>query len=125
MLFNLTFFLLGAGLAALTLRDVFHTVVVPGESRGILRVARRLLFISLPVWKLARRRGRGVSTGFAPFVLVGSFAIWMLLLCVSVGTMLFALRDSFHPPLTGFGQSIFTAGASIVTLGSSARYRSF
>ena len=42
MFLNLTFFLVGAGVAASTLRDVFHTVVVPGESRGILRVARRL-----------------------------------------------------------------------------------
>ena len=33
---------LGIVLVALALRDVFDTVVVPGESRGSLRVARRL-----------------------------------------------------------------------------------
>ena len=39
----------GIVLVVFALRDVFDTVVVPGESRGALRVARRLLAIMLPV----------------------------------------------------------------------------
>ena len=55
---------LGIVLVVLALRDVFDTVVVPGESRGALRIARRLLFAMLPVWKRMRRRKSGVSTSF-------------------------------------------------------------
>ena len=45
-------------MVALALRDVF-TVVVPGESRGSFRVARRLLSAMLPIWKIARREKTG------------------------------------------------------------------
>jgi hypothetical protein len=38
----------GVLLVVFALRDVFDTVVVPGESRGALRVARRLLAVTLP-----------------------------------------------------------------------------
>ena len=41
---------LGILLVGLSLRDAFDTVV-PGESRGSLRVARRLLSTMLPIWK--------------------------------------------------------------------------
>jgi hypothetical protein len=51
----------GVLLVLLALRDVFDTVVVPGESRGALRVARRLLAIMLPIWKWTRRGKRGVD----------------------------------------------------------------
>lgn len=56
----------GVAVVALALRDVFDTVVVPGESRGALRVARRLLFAMLPAWKWIRRGKTGISTSFAP-----------------------------------------------------------
>jgi hypothetical protein len=120
MVWQFALFLGGGWLAALTLRDFFRTVVVPGESHGILRVARRLLFLTLPIWKAARRGRRGLSTGFAPFVLVGSFVIWMLLLCLGVGAMLFALRQSFRPPLTSFAEAVYAAGNSVVTMGLGA-----
>ncbi|MCK1294539.1 MULTISPECIES: hypothetical protein [unclassified Bradyrhizobium] len=81
----------GIVLVVLALRDVFDTVVVPGESRGALRVARRLLAIMLPVWKWARRGKSGVSTSFAPAILMGSFLIWMVLLWLGFGLIAHAL----------------------------------
>jgi hypothetical protein len=53
---------LGIALVVLAMRDVFDTVVVPGESSGALRVARRLLLVMLPVWKWTRRGKSGIST---------------------------------------------------------------
>ena len=58
MALNLAFLILGLILAGLTLRDVFDTVVVPGGSRASLKVAHRLVFILLPVWKAVRGRNR-------------------------------------------------------------------
>ena len=111
---------LGGGLflAILTLRDVFETVVVPGESRASLRVARRSIVLLLPLWKLMRGR-QGISSSFAPLVLVTSFFLWMLLLTIAFAMMAHALRYSFAPPLPDFAQAIFLAGSGLVTIGLS------
>jgi hypothetical protein len=60
----------GILLVGLALRDVFDTVVVPGESAGALRVARPLLQAMLPVWKRMRRGKTGTSASFAPAVMM-------------------------------------------------------
>jgi hypothetical protein len=109
--------ILGLALAALTLRDVFDTVMVPGGSQTTLHMARRLVFLLIPLWKRLRGRRRGVSTMFAPFILVASFAIWMVLLAVSFGLLAFAAKSSFSPPLAGFGDAMFAAGSALVTVG--------
>jgi hypothetical protein len=120
MTFGIVLFLAGAALAALTLSDVFDTVVVPGGSRAALNVARRLNWLLLPVWKRVRGRRRGLSPGFAPTVLVGSFILWMALLSVGFGLMAYAARTSFDPPLASLPQSIYVVGSSLVTVGLSA-----
>ena len=111
--------ILGIVLAVLTLRDVFDTVVVPGGSHATLHVARRLNFVLLPVWKRLRGRGRGLSTMFAPLVLVASFAAWMLLLALAFGLLAHAVGRTFDPPLAGFGDAVFAAGSALVTIGES------
>lgn len=101
----------------MTLRDVFETVVVPGESRSSLRLVRRLALLFLPIF---RRRGRnGISTAFAPSLLVAAFLIWMLLLIVGFGLVVHSLRSWYEPPLPSFSQALFVAGSSIVTVGLS------
>ena len=119
MALHIAFFLLGLILAAIVLKDVFDTVVVPGGSRTSLRVAHRLVVISLPVWKQFRGQRRGLSSTFAPFVLVFSFIIWMVLLGIAFGLMAFAVGSSFQPPLLSFGQAVYVVGSSVVTIGLS------
>ena len=109
----------GVVLVALALRDVFDTVVVPGEARGALRVARRLLFVMLPVWKRVRRGKIGVSTSFAPAVLMASFMTWMALLLVGFGLIAYGLGNWFSPPADSFEQAAFIAGSSLATVGLS------
>lgn len=109
---------LGIALVGLALRDVFDTVVVPGESRGALRVARRLLIVMLPVWKWARSGKTGISTSFAPAVLMASFIVWMLLLLIGFGLVAHALGDWFSPP-ADFEQALFIAGSALCTVGLS------
>jgi hypothetical protein len=108
--------LLGLVLAGMTLRDVFETVVVPGDSRASLRVARRLGAILLPAWKAVRGRRRGVSGGFAPIVLFGTFLIWIALLAVAFGLMAYAARNHFTPQLGSLAEGIYFAGSSMVTI---------
>jgi hypothetical protein len=112
-------FVAGLALAALTLRDVFGTVIVPGESRGLLRVARRLFLMSLPVIKRFRPSGEGLPLGFAPAALVASFAIWMGLLGLGFGFMSHALGGWFDPPTANLPQAIYVASSALVTIGLS------
>jgi hypothetical protein len=120
MTFRIAEFCLGIALAAVTLRDVFDTVVVPGASDASLRIARRLVRLLLPLWKLMRRSGRGLSTTFAPVILVSSFVSWMLFLDIAFGLMAHALGAWFDPPLTSFPQAMFVVGSGLVTVGTAA-----
>lgn len=104
----------GLLLAWATLRDVFDTAVVPGEARGPLKLARRLLFASLPIF---RRTKTGIGTGFGPGVLVAAFVGWMVLLVLAFGLMAHAASGAFDPPLQGFPHALYVAGAAMTTMG--------
>lgn len=119
MALDILLFLMGFVLAAMTLLDVFETVVVPGGSRASLKVARRLVLILLPAWKLMRGKRHGLSGTFAPLILVASFVIWMSLLAFGFGLMAYALRFHFRPPLRSIPDAIYMVGSSIVTIGVS------
>lgn len=119
MALDTVLFVLGFALAALTLRDVFETVIVPGGSRASLRVARRLVWVLLPIWKLARGRRHGLSGTFAPLVLVLCFIIWMAFLAFGFGLMAYAARADFKPPLHSLLDAIYIVGSSLVTVGLS------
>ncbi|MBC5768597.1 ion channel [Ramlibacter albus] len=107
----------GVVLAALALRDVFDTVVVPGRSRGLLRIAGRLVLGSVEL--LHSRRRKPVGLGFAPFMLLVTFIVWLLLLVLAFGLLAHAAGDSFDPPLQDFGDALYVAGGSMTTLGFS------
>ena len=119
MILNITLFLAGVILAALTLRDVFQTVIVPGEAHSSLQVARRLIRLLLPAWKLARGKRRGLSGSFAPSILVFSFVIWMAFLMLGFALMAWAVRDRFQPALESYWEALYVAGCSLVTVGVS------
>jgi hypothetical protein len=109
----------GLTLVWLALADVFETVVVPGGSKASLRIARRLVFVLLPVWKRVRGRRKGLSSAFAPAVLVGSFVIWMAVLALGFAMLALAVRSSFQPALRSFGDALYLVGSSLVTVGLS------
>jgi hypothetical protein len=116
---DVLFFLVGLVLAAMTLLDVFDTVVVPGGSRASLRVAKRLARMLLPVWKAVRGKRHGLSGTFAPLILVLCFVVWMAFLATGFGLMAYAARSDFEPPLRGFLDGIYIVGSSLVTVGLS------
>lgn len=109
----------GILIVALTLSDVFDTVVVPGGSRASLHVARRLSAVMLPVWKAVRGRRRGLSAVFAPTILVGCFIIWMALLDLGFALISWAARSQFEPSLRSFWDGLYLVGSSLVTVGLS------
>ena len=109
-------------LAWLTLRDVFDTVVVPGGSRASLQVTRRIGSVLLAAFKLVRGRRRGLSSTFAPLVLVSSFVTWMALLALAFGLIAYGARSHFSPPITSFGDAVYEAGSALLTVGLSPHY---
>jgi len=112
-------FAIGLLLAATTLLDVFETVVVPGGSRASLRVARRLVWALLPVWKSVRGKRHGLSGTFAPLILVLCFTIWMALLAFGFGLMAYAARSDFKPAVISLFDAVYIVGSSLVTVGLS------
>jgi hypothetical protein len=71
----------------------------------------------LPLWDCRRRPDEGVSTAFAPFVLVQAFVTWMALLVL----MTHALADAFQPALPSFSQTLVAAGSALPTVASAKR----
>lgn len=126
---NALLVLIGVILVSLTLNDVFETVVVPGGSKASLKVARRVVIVILPLWKVIAGRRRPISKMFAPAVLVTSFIVWMGLLTTGFALMAYATRHHFSPRLNGFADAIYvvataltTVGAGITTASGSARW---
>lgn len=122
MALDFVLFLTGGILAWLVLSDVFETVVVPGGSRASLQVTRRIGRALLALYKVVRGPGRGISTPFAPLVLVSSFVIWMALLALAFGLMAYGARGEFKPPITNFADAIYEAGGALLTIGLSPHY---
>lgn len=119
MVLDIVLFLAGLMLAAMTLRDVFETVVVPGGSRASLQIAHRLGRALLPLWKMLPGKRPGISSTFAPIILVGSFVIWIALLALAFGMTAYSTRSHFQPRLKSLFDAIYMVGSSIVTIGVS------
>lgn len=111
--------LVGLVLAGMTLLDVFETVVVPGGSKASLKVAKRLVWALLPIWKAVRGKRHGLSSAFAPSVLVLCFILWMAFLAIGFGLMSYAARTDFQPPLRSLFDGVYIVGSSLVTVGLS------
>jgi hypothetical protein len=109
----------GLVLAAVTLRDVFDTVMVPGRSHSSLKLSRRLVFGALAVRKAVRRGPIGSS--FAPFVLVAAFATWMLLLVLAFACLVLSASSSFSPAPDSFGEAMYIAASAMSTIGTGDR----
>src|SRR6185436_15169938 len=79
-----------------------------------------------PTWRVwralgTRRRDGGTNDWFlglyAPGATVLIAAMWIAVMIVAGGLMLFALRAEVTPPLTGLTDALYFAGTSILTLG--------
>jgi multisubunit Na+/H+ antiporter MnhC subunit len=112
---------LGAFLLALTLWDLFQTVVVPRPTPGTFRIARYAIRGS---WRVFRALGRGRSDRtrdllfgvFGPAAAIMLLALWLGGLILGYGLVLYAIRDQLSP-LPSFGTTVYFAATSVLTLG--------
>jgi hypothetical protein len=115
-------FVLGLLLLALTLWDIFQTVVVPRPTPGWFRISR---YVVRGSWRAIKaiRDGRPdrsydrVLGLFAPAMTVALLAIWMSTLIVGYGLLMFVLRDELQPVPPDFGSALYFAATTVLTLG--------
>lgn len=111
----------GAVLVAIVLSDLFRTVLLPRPARRIGRIAPLVGAAVAPPWlRVARRlrspqRRQSLRGSLGPMLLVLTFLIWVDLLFVGFGLMLFGLRDDFLPPI-GFGDGVYFAASAFLTI---------
>lgn len=120
---ELVAFVLGLFLLALTLWDMFETIVVPRPTPGWFRISRYLVRGS---WRGLRvlRDGGGPERSydrvlglFAPAMTVALLAAWLLALILGYGLLMYALRDELQPVPADLGTAIYFAATSVLTVG--------
>jgi len=115
-------FALGLLLLALTLWDIFETVVVPRPTPGWFRISRYMVRGS---WSALRaiRDGRPDRSHdrilglFAPAMAVLLLVAWLSTLILGYGLLMFALRDQLQPVPPDFGSALYFAATTVMTLG--------
>ncbi len=115
--------LAGLLLLGLVLWDVFEGIVVPRPTPGRLRIAR---YIIPPTWRLWRFVGGRTRDGlsrdsflglFAPGTAVLLLVIWLGVIVVAYGLILYGLRAELQPTPHDVVEAIYFAGASVLTIG--------
>jgi hypothetical protein len=115
--------LLGLACIAIVLWDIFETIVVPRPTQSRLRLSQHIVG---PAWRAWRAGASRIRSGldrdaflgfFAPGVAVLLLVVWLLVLIVGYGLILFAVRGELRPSPTSFGETLYFAGTSVLTLG--------
>jgi hypothetical protein len=116
-------FVAGIAVLALVVWDVFETIVVPRPTPGWFRIARYIVRSLWTAWRgfaIRQRsdRRRDVLLGlFAPATTMILLAVWLAVLILGFGLLLFGLRTELRPIPTNLGTSIYFAATSVLTLG--------
>lgn len=116
---------IGLILIATVVWDIFQTVVVPRPAHGRFRIARNLIRLS---WRATRtvalrstspRRREGLLGIYAPAIVFVLLVVWIAVLLLGYGLVVYALRDQLRPVPGSVGDAIYLAGTALTTLGFS------
>lgn len=115
----------GVVLIALTLSDVFQSVIVP---RAVGRRFRPSGYQWRGMWKLwpalawrlhpkDEARRENILATFAPLALVVMLSLWVVLLVLGYGCIFWVLREQLAPVPRTFWEAAYFAGSSFFTIG--------
>ena len=116
----------GAALVFSILVDIFLTIVVPRRAPATgrrLRISNIFIPRSWAIWRdiglrLTSSERREAFLGmYASLAVVLLLGIWVALLIVGYGFMLFGLSDEIRPAPDSLGSAIYFAGVSLLTVG--------
>jgi hypothetical protein len=125
MILNILSMTAGIGLVVLTLGDIFQVVVVPRSTGRRYRISFyvwRWMWGTWPRvgWRLyptdSDRREEFMAV-FAPFMLIGLLGFWVALLIFGFGLLVWGLRGGLIPSHASFGEVLYFAGTSLLTIG--------
>jgi hypothetical protein len=113
---------LGTVLVVLVFWDLFESIVVPRPTPGWFRIGRYVLRSS---WRVVRAAGRGRDGRprdtllglYAPAVTLVLLGVWLLVMIVGYGLILFGLRGQLRPDPGDLGTATYFAASSVLTLG--------
>ena len=115
--------ILGLVLVFLVGHDVFQSVVVPRWSSRHWRIAPWFTDKLWPLWRgLAGRRADGDAREdflgtYAPLALMLMLIIWVGTLIMGFGLIFWGLCTRFKPILHSFGEALYVAGVTVLTIG--------
>ena len=115
--------IIGCLLVALVLHDVFQSVIVPRWSSRRGRVAPLFIDKMWPLWRSwAQRKPAGDAREdflgiYAPFALMLTLVLWVGFLLCGFGLVFWSLRYHFKPTIHSFGEGIYVAGVTLLTIG--------
>lgn len=115
----------GIILVGVTLVDVFQSVIVPRAEDKASRISRYIVRYLWRVWPqlsfaLYRnddQRREDFLGIYAPFALVAMLVSWVVMLLGGWGLFFYGIRDQLRPLHLHFGDCIYFAGASLMTIG--------
>ena len=113
---------IGLVLVGLVAWDLFQTVVVPRPTPGHVRLSR---YVVRGAWAAMKRWGESAPAGmrdslyglFGPGAAILLLGIWLGLLIVGFGLVLYALRDQVSPVLPDLWSALYLAASSVLTIG--------
>ncbi|MFN2521116.1 MAG: ion channel [Candidatus Limnocylindria bacterium] len=113
--------ILGLVVIGAVLNDVFQSVVVPRPVQGRFRIGRLLIVGSWRLWRYLadrRRTDREHFLGvFAPLAVTTLLIVWITFLVVGFALGLYALREQIRPVPQDFGEALYFAAESLLTIG--------
>jgi hypothetical protein len=114
--------LIGFFLIAVTLYDVFQSVVVPRWSGRTLRFSPYFVDVFWPryrayAYRLRDERREDVLGTFAPLSLMLVLVGWVLAFIVGYGLWFHALRGQTNAPQMNFSSALYVAGTTMLTIG--------
>ena len=115
----------GSAAVLVVLNDVFVSVIVPRSERSAVRVSRLLALglwslwprIAYQIFARDERAREGLLSVFAPFFLVTMLLVWLVILVLGWGLVFYGMHDALHPAGLTYGDCVYFAGASLLTIG--------
>ncbi|MBV8172855.1 MAG: two pore domain potassium channel family protein [Candidatus Eremiobacteraeota bacterium] len=121
--FDWILLIVGVTIVCLMLYDVFASVVLPRMAGSTLRLSVGMVRQTWYAWRTFALRIQDADKRedflgrFAPAMLVGLLVAWLVGLLLGYGVIFYALRVHVNPQIHTFGDAIYFAGASVLTIG--------
>jgi hypothetical protein len=125
MIVNILSMAAGVAIVVLTLGDIFQVVVVPRSTGRRYRISFYVWRTMWRIWPAVGWRIYATDSDkreeflaiFAPFMLIALLGVWVALLITGFALLVWGLRGGLTPAHASFGDVLYFAGTSLLTIG--------